>query len=344
MTQENDVIFEDLHGINEDEPVTVDLDVSKKDTGIERSPTGKVADDDAGDNDDYEFEALRSAPKEADGDDEKDVAASTGNDEDDDYSKKVKARIERERRATKKAREESDYWRQQAEKLAKDTSEREKASIERDIEQADSAIEQVQADLERAIEDGQSKEQVRLTNYLTDLKANKARAEFRLTDLSDSGNLQPFSDKVSPTPKTDESHANQWIEGRSEWYRAKGFERQTRVANRIDKEVYKDGFDPNTPEYFEELDKRIKAQFPDLYDDDTSSDEDSSPRQTRRPTRSPVAPVGGNEDRRQKSTGSKVELGEADFANMRRFGLDVNNPQVLKEYARNKREAERGDR
>jgi len=342
MGQENEIVFEDLHGVNEDQPVTVDLDAGKKDDGISRAPAAQAADVDDADDDSMEFEPLHSAPKGAEDDEPEEQAASKAS-EDDDYSKKVKARIERERRAKQKALDEAGYWKKQAEKLAKDTSERERKSIQSSIEQAVSAIDQVQIDLERAIEDGQTKEQVRLTNKLTDLKADKARAEYSLTDLSDSGNLQPFDGKVSPESTKDSNEADKWINGRSDWYRAAGFERQTRVANRIDKEVYKDGFDPNTPEYFEELDKRIKAQFPDLYDDDAQNGADSQQPAQRRKPQPVVAPVGG-ENSRQSNRGSKVELGEADFQNMRRFGLDVNDPKVLKEYARNKQEAESGDR
>ena len=347
MGQENEIVFEDLHGVNEDEAVTVDLDAARKDDGIKRAPADQAADDDAGDDDDYQFEGLRSAPKDdsdddsADSQDDDEKVASTSS-EDDDYSKKVKARIERERRAKKKAQDEASYWKEQASNLAKDSSSRDKDLLKRDIEQTDSAIERTLADLDSAIEAGSTKEQVRLTNELTDLKAKKFGAEASLNDLPESGNLQPFDGKVSPTTAKTESEADKWMDSRSDWYRAAGFERQTRAANRLDKEVYNAGFDPETQEYFDELDKRLKAQFPDLYDEaDTSADDDEKPK---RPTRSPVTPVGGNDTRRQRNSGSKVELGESDFANMRRFGLDTNDPNVLKEYARNKREADQGER
>jgi hypothetical protein len=346
MGQENEIVFEDLHGVNEDEPVTVDLDAATKDVGIQRTPADQAADDDAGDDDGFEFDGLRSANKD---DDESPADQSASDDEaassdsaDDDYSKKVKARIERERRATRKARDEAGYWKGQAEKLAKDTSSRDKDNLKRDIEQTDSAIVRTLADLDGAIEGGNTKDQVRLTDELTDLKAKKYTAEVSLTDLPESGNLQPFDGKVAPTTSKDESEADKWMEGRSAWYRADGFERQTVAANRVDKEVFNAGFDPNTPEYFEELDKRLKVTFPDLYDDaDTLADDDPPPRKA---SRTPVTPVGGNDTRRQRTSGSKVELGESDFANMRRFGLDTNDPNVLREYARNKREADQGER
>lgn len=352
---EDNIVFEDLHGVHEDKPVTVDLDAATKDDGITRAPAGQAADDDAKDDDRVEFDDLRSARRDEDDDesdddaadakDAKDDKASKGG-EDDDYSKKVKARIDRERRAKTKERQRAEYWENQARQLAKERYDADKSAYERTIEQADSAMAQTEADLEKAIEDGQTKDQVRLTKRLSDLKAEKVLAESRLENLSPDGNVQPFDDKVSPKggKSTPKKLSDEWMDDRSDWYGARGFERQTRLANRIDKEVFKDGYDPSTPEYFEELDRRIKEREPSLYEDldaadDTGADDKPDKGRGKKPQQV-VAPVGGNETRRQRTSGSKVELGEADFQNMRKFGLDPNDPEVLKEYARNKAEAE----
>lgn len=336
---ENDIVFEDLHGVNEDQPVTVDLDADTKAAGIERAPTDQVVDDDAGNDDSVEFEGLRGAedaPPQPLGDDTASSASV-----DDDYSKKVKARIQRATRATKKERDRGDYWEAQAKGLAKDSYERDKTTAERTIEQADSLIETTLTQLDAAIEAGSTKDQVRLTSLLTDQKAEKIQAEFSLNNLSPDGNVQPFSDTVPPASDDEPTKAADWMESRGDWYGARGFERQTRLANRLDKEVFRDGFEPSTDEYFEELDKRIKAKEPDLYDADVSTDD---PPADRKQKRSPVAGVDGADNRRLRNSGSKVELDEDDFANMRRFNLDPNDPSVLKEYARNKREADQGER
>lgn len=333
----NEIVFEDLHGINEEDPVEVDLDASRKDDGIQRSPADDAADDGSVDDDGIEISNLRDAKPASSGSDDDDDASTTG--DDDDYSKKVKARIDREAKAKRKAQDEANYWRQQAENLAKKTSTQSKESIERKVEQATSKIESTLTALDAAIESGNTKDQVKLTSDLTDLKAEKIQAEIELRDLPESGNLQPFDGKVGLS--SEKSLADQWMEDRNDWYGARGFERQTRLANRLDREVFEDGFDPKTAEYFQELDRRIKAKEPDLFDGaDDDADDDAYDRGKRRPKRSPVAPVtnGDNNKRRGRATG-KVELDRSDFANMRRFGLDTNNPEVLKEYARNKREA-----
>ncbi len=208
---EDNIVFEDLHGVNEDESITIDLDAGTKDDGINRTPAAQVADDDAGNDDDVALDGLRSADvgdeispaadvKPAEDDDASSASV------DDDYSKKVKARIGREQRAKRKERERGDYWEAQAKQFAKDNYDRDKKGFERTIEQAGSGIEQVQADLELAIEDGKTKDQVRLTSRLTDLKADKVLAQASLDNLPPDGNVQPFSGKVASSSDKTPNH------------------------------------------------------------------------------------------------------------------------------------------
>ena len=330
MGQENEIVFEDLHGVNEEDAVEVDLDAATKDDGITRTPADEVVVDDAAGDDDIEFSNLRDADASPDagGDD-----AASNDSDDDDYSKKVQARIKRATRGEKKAKQEASYWKTQAENLAKEQSTLSKESLESKVEQGKAAIEATLEDLERAVEDGDTKTQVKLTGQLTDQKAEVIQAEVALQDLPESGNLQPFSGKVEDESTT-QSKAEEWTDGHSDWYRQEGFERQTRLANRIDRQLFEEGYDPKTQEYFDELDSRLKEKAPELFDD--AADDGTSTE--RRPKRSPVAPVGGADSSRQRSSGNKVQLDSEDFANMRRFGLDPNDPKVLKEYAKNKRE------
>lgn len=335
MVDENEIVFEDLRGAPDDKPITVDLDADLKEDGFERTPAAQAADEKARENDDIRLDGLRTADSAVPQFVEKDDASMVG--EDDDYSKKVKARIQRATRATRKEKDRGDYWENQARSLAKDNYDREKNDASGIIERADSQLVDTQSQLEKAIEDGNTKDQVRLTTQLTDQKAAKVRAEVSLENLSPDGNVQPFSGKVGTATPEDQSLADKWRDERSDWYGARGFERQTRLTNRLDKEVFADGYEPTTEEYFTELDRRIKEKEPSLFDDVESKDDTET--DTQRKRRTPVAAVGGA-DAQQRRSSSKVELTEEDFANMRRFNLDPNDPLVLKEYARNKRETD----
>lgn len=343
MPKEHEIVFEDLHGTPDEEHAVVDLDADSKDSGISRfsddESEGERAEIDLSDGQDDD---------DADGDDASQRAGADDKDskggEGDGYSKKVKARIQRATRAEKKAKEEADYWKNQASTTQKQLRELRKKQAESTVERVDSEIEAIEQRLEAAHEGGETKEVVKLTSRLSDLKADKYKAQNDLEtlDSTDTGNDSPDSGKVQGKSSERDKLVEGWMGDNDDWYGARGFERQTRVANRIDKEVFDDGYDPNTPEYYEELTARIKAKLPDLFDDDTGSAEEDPP-PTRKSSRSPVAPVGRSESAstQRRSSSSRVELNEQDFANMRRFGLDTNDPAVLKEYAQNKREAEK---
>lgn len=347
----NEIIFEDLHGVTDDDEVSVDLDKEDEDDhGITRKPKKTGDDDDTnknrrgqGEDDDLwddEDDYTRKLEDDDDDEGDDDDYDDQGEDEDDDaYSKRVKARIERERRTTQRERERADYWEQQAKKAAKTAIDERVTKAKDTLKRVDSSIEKTQENLERAIENGETKDQVRLMDELTDLKAERYQAQFEIDNPpADTGEPPPSGDRVPPD-STQPAKAKRWIERHSDWYGARGFERQTRLANRIDREVHADGYDPNTDEYYKELTRRIKRKAPEVFDEPGGS------RKKRRRRRSPVGGVGGADNARRSTRGGKVDLTEADFANMRRFNLDPNDPEVLKEYARNKREAEAtGDR
>jgi hypothetical protein len=337
---EHDIVFEDLHGSPEKDHATVDLDSDNKDKGVTR-----FDDDDSSDR-----TATVDLEKSGDEGVDVDVSAPTGRDdkgdgEDDGFSKKVKARIQRATRATKKAKDEAGYWQQQALQAKKDAAELRKRGTEKQVELLDGSIETVEAQLEQAFESGESADQAKLTSRLADLKADKKAAEYELDNWvePDVGDFSPDSGNIDPAPDNERQKlVAGWMEENDDWYSAKGFERHTRVANRIDKEVFADGFDPGTDEYYEELTNRIKEKFPKLFVDDTEDDDPTDRRSTRRGDNI-VAPVDGAESAatKKRTSSSRVELDSDDFANMRRFGLDTNDPAVLREYAANKREADR---
>lgn len=336
--ERDEIVFEDLHGIPEGGTnVVVDLDADDKNKGITR-----VADDEA---EDRAKPNGRDDDDTADRDDEGDEPAIRGRadseeeeaDDDDDYSKRVKKRIDRERKQTQKARDEADYWREQAEATKKQLGEYRTTATKDQIRAIDDQITATEKELEDAVENGKSADQVKLVSRLTDLKAKRitteieGRTEGASDTTTDSGRVRPSGG----VPKL----AKEWMDEQSDWYGKPGFERQSRLANRIDREVHAEGYDVNDPDYYKELTRRLRKQAPDLFDEA----DDREYRGRARERRSPVAAVDRAGSERSKRS-SRVELRAGDFENMRRFGLDPNNAAHLKEYAQNVRESDADDR
>jgi hypothetical protein len=111
----------------------------------------------------------------------------------------------------------------------------------------------------------------------------------------------------------------------------------------VDKNLVNEGWDPNSREYFDELERRMLRKYPDLPIQTQKGGQQTQQngQQRRKQKRSPVgAPDKGQATPRQ-SRGNKVVLTQEDRQNMRRFGLDPGDPDTVKMYAREKRKNER---
>jgi hypothetical protein len=59
-------------------------------------------------------------------------------------------------------------------------------------------------------------------------------------------------------------HANQWMENNS-WYDPTGNDEDSQIAKIIDQKLHKEGWDPSTEEYWDELDNRLQKRLPHRY-------------------------------------------------------------------------------
>lgn len=216
----------------------------------------------------------------------------------------------------KAAQEEARQAREELESYRAQQADAERTASKEAVNRMVSEIEAVETQLEEAIEKGDTKRQVRLTSELTDLKARKLSLESR-------AEAEPA--KPAKNPKVES-----WMK-RNGWYNQPGKERYTRLTNRIDREVAAEGYNPKTDDYWAEVDLRLKREAPELFDEPPA----------RKRSGDRVAPVSGDVGPTKRSSDSRVRLERADFRVMRKFGLDPNDPKHVKEFARNKLEAER---
>jgi hypothetical protein len=320
MSGKDEIIFEDLHGVPDQSTVTVDLESDND--GIERV---FVATDT--DTDETVVDSQVTPPSK-----EADDGEGEGGDN------KFEKRLDRERRAKLRERERASELERENRQLKQQLTENAKDRREANLKSLDDSIDATKRDLAAAKEEGDTTKEVDALDRLAELRSQRKAVEVSTPPESvDTGA------EVS-TRGADADLAKKWVERNKSWFRRPGFDRHNRVANEVDDEVYSQGFDPASPEYYEELDKRLRARLPGFFDDDdaappradSSSDDDPPPR--RKPDNT-VAAVGG-EDRGADSQlkSGKIELGPQDFAVMRNFGLDPKNPEHLKEFAASRRE------
>ena len=76
-------------------------------------------------------------------------------------------------------------------------------------------------------------------------------------------------------------HATNWM-NRNDWYDPNGSDMDSQVATKVDESLMKEGWDPLTADYWEELDRRLTKYLPHRYnggnDESTSRSSDRRPR------------------------------------------------------------------
>ena len=148
-------------------------------------------------------------------------------------------------------------------------------------ESVKTGMDSAQKELARAIEAGDAPAQVEANKRIAELAFDNAKLKQRKTEqeekpvqLSDGGQLPKEAPQSLPQA---DPMAEDWA-GRNRWF---GTDRaMTFTAFEIHKDlVEKEGYDPKSNEYYEEVDKRIRVDFPHKFDN-------SGDRQTTRPVQS----------------------------------------------------------
>ena len=260
--------------IAEKEQKTVDIDTSgpgaevnvpeEKDESVvetqEKEPTVKIVEEDK--KEEPRTTEQEPAKEETKQDDEKLV----------EYSKGVQSRIAK---LTRKMRE-AERQRDSATEYAKAVEEQRKADqrkyfkIDSDYQKRFEAniktgISAAERELAAAIESGDAKAQVEANKRIATLafenaKLEQAKEGREEVKLSDGGKLPDSTPQDLPTSQRQDPRAEDWA-SKNTWF---GQNRaMTFTAFEIHKDlVEKEGFDPQSNEYYTEIDKRIRVDFP----------------------------------------------------------------------------------
>ena len=185
-------------------------------------------------------------------------------------------------------------------------------------ESVKSGMDMAQKQLAQAIEAGDAPAQVEANKRIAELAFDNAKLKQRQSvqaekpvQLSDGGNLPRQTPQSLPEA---DPEAEEWA-SRNKWF---GTNRaMTFTAFEIHKDlVEKEGYDPKTNEYYEEIDKRIRVDFPNKFDN-------SGDIQTTRPVQS-VASA----NRSAKTGRKQVRLTSSQVAIAKKLGVP------LEEYAK----------
>ena len=252
------------------------------------------------------------------------------NKEEEEYSAAVKKRIDKltyklreAERREKEALNFAQSVKTERDQALKKVTQVDEGYLKEYTARVSSELEKAQGLLSKAIEDGDSKKQVEAQRRIAQLTIEEERAKMTLAQKENQKKEQPVEQKQQPQqqqqPREPDPKAEAWAEKNSWFGQDKGM---TYTAMAIHEEmINKEGFDGKSDEYYSELDKRIKKEFPHKFKEE---EKDKSNR---------VVQTVASANRSTKAGRRTVRLTPSQIAIAKKLGVP------LEEYAKHVKEA-----
>jgi len=274
--------------------------------------------------DDFEIEIVEDDPEpEQKAEPETEPEEKAAEDESEpEYGAKVQRRIKKlvdqRREAELQAREFQEQTAQlqsRLERLEKGTENSARHQAESDFQ---SRYQETRSALAKAVEEGDTENQLQFTEQLADM-----RAAIRIAELQKSQAAQQASSPTvgraqqaaqAPAP---EKAMDWWQKNR--WFNSAGFERETAAARAIDVQLDIEGFDKDSENYYDALNNRLRNVFPEL-------NSEREPVKAKPKSRSPVAPTAGGSSYK----GNRIRLSNDQLRMARELG--ITDEAGLKKY------------
>tara|TARA_R100000900_G_scaffold145909_1_gene133459 strand:- start:627 stop:1550 length:924 start_codon:yes stop_codon:yes gene_type:complete len=257
-----------------------------------------------------------------------DVQENKDHDEEEEYSESVKKRINKltfKIREAERQKEEALKYANSVKKERDDLKGKvvkvDEGYLDEYKKRVSSEMDKAQSILQSAINSGDAKAQVEAQKAIARLAIEEERAEASLKQRSEKKEVKPDqtsteNQEKQPKPQPDPK-AEVWAE-KNKWFGTD--EAMTYTALSIHKRLLQEeGFDGKTDEYYNELDKRIKKEFPHKFEDKNKGSR-------------PVQAV-ASANRSTKAGRKVVRLTPSQIAIAKRLGVP------LEEYAKHVKEA-----
>lgn len=229
-------------------------------------------------------DSIESPDAHEDGDDDNNMAAGGSADDhgDDDVAPEDETEYQRARREKRKAKRElakkssveKDMKLQLLERKNQELMERlsvvERKTHSADLARIDKAIEDQELRLQYAkmkIAEAASAADGHAMTEAQEMMYEARRQIESLASLKKTA-VEPRQTQGNvPDPRLQRLAAN-WME-RNDWYDPSGRDTDSKIAKQIDETLVSEGWDPTTPDYWNELDNRLHKYLPHKYNDNT---------------------------------------------------------------------------
>lgn len=230
-----------------------------------------------------------------------------------------KSRRQRQKEAERRLRTERDFLERRNEAVEKELialrkrmDSTDKSGLDQRIQYTKSQIaraEKIAADATTAGKGDEAIEAIKLRDNMRDSLRNMEERKEQIEKQE----REPPREQIDPALARE---ARGWMK-RTAWYDPQLRDQDSKIARALDIAVEEDGFDPTTPEYFEELDKRIAKVLPhrakkgkkrdDDADDEDIEDQDEDEEET--PRRRQARSNGKDRGQQRPSGGPRFRTG-----------------------------------
>jgi hypothetical protein len=262
----------------------VEIDITGKKTKedfieAEKTPEPKVVEESADDGDDVELEIVDDTPKADRGRKASEPPTDVTDEELEDYSDKVRKRIQHFSKGyhdERRAKEEAYRERQELERVAQSLMEENKklkgnvnknqaALLEQAKKNAANESDAAKRAYKDAYESGDSDAVLEAQEKLTNAKIKSDRlANFKLPALQEEETpVKVEPEQLAPVAQVDERASN-WQKS-NDWFGAD--DEMTSLALGLHTKLVKQGVSPQSDEYYEAIDSRMRQVFPDNFEE-----------------------------------------------------------------------------
>jgi hypothetical protein len=137
------------------------------------------------------------------------------------------------------------------------------AQIDRLLEDESTRVEYAKMKATQAAQAGNVAEQMEYMEQFHNAKTKLAQVQLlKQRQLEEA--KQPRNNVPNPATEVVQENATQWLNS-NRWYDPSGKDTDSRIAKVIDNALASEGWDPADPEYWDELDNRLKERLPHRY-------------------------------------------------------------------------------
>lgn len=259
--------------------------------------------------------------------------AAAEDDDEEPYGKRVKRRIDKLTAKMRQYEQETNHWKERVAELESKTKAKEMAEFQYQAEWSASEltkqIDTARAAKKAAIEEGDVDRQIKADEQILELREQLAEKRRLATAAKEqAAQFKETQQDVQPAPKADTATTipdnlpygtKQWLKA-NPWFLKNSDPRAVEFARTLDAALQDEGYSPDEPGMYAELDKRLQILVPRLA------------KAVKTPPKPRVAGSSTDGQRADSSAKPSRRLTSEDLGKMRRYGMNPDKPEHRKAW------------